>query len=199
VENPTDRFFVLTGGPGSGKTTLIEALKVKGYEAAPEAGRAVIRDQTASGGNALPWADRLLFAERMLAFDLHNYAEAREWSGPVFFDRGVPDVVGYLELSGLPAPPDTEKAARSYRYASRVFVLPPWLEIFGQDAERRQSFAEAERTYRAMVAIYLRLGYELVEVPHAPVNERAEFLLARIRPAPPPLLSPLRRDDSGQS
>jgi predicted ATPase len=186
VENPTDRFFVLTGGPGSGKTTLIGALKARGYEAAPEAGRAVIRDQVASGGNALPWADRLLFAERMLAFDLHNHAEAREWSGPVFFDRGVPDVVGYLELCSLPVPPDIEKAARSYRYASRVFVLPPWLEIFGQDAERRQSFAEAERTYRAMVAVYLRLGYELVEVPYAPVNERAEYLLARIGPAPRP-------------
>ncbi|MBN9069855.1 MAG: AAA family ATPase [Rhizobiales bacterium] len=180
MKDPADRFFVLTGGPGSGKTTLIEALKAKGYATAPEAGRTVIRDQIATGGSALPWADRLLFAECMLAFDLRNHAEAREWSGPVFFDRGVPDVVGYLELCGLPVPPATGKAARSYRYARRVFALPPWPEIFGQDAERKQSFDEAERTYRAMVAVYSRLGYELMEAPRAQVDERADFVLAGI-------------------
>jgi predicted ATPase len=180
MKDPVDRFFVLTGGPGSGKTTLIEALNAKGYAAAPEAGRAVIRDQIANGGNALPWSDRLLFADHMLAFDLRNHAEAGEWSGPVFFDRGVPDVVGYLELCGLPVPADTTAAARTYRYARRVFVLPPWLEIFGQDAERKQSFDEAERTYRAMVAVYSRLGYELVDVPHAPVDERADFVLTNV-------------------
>jgi predicted ATPase len=180
MKDPADRFFVLTGGPGSGKTTLIEVLNAKGYATAPEAGRTVIRDQIANGGNALPWNDRLLFAERMLAVDLRNHAKAQEWSGPVFFDRGVPDVVGYLELCGLPVPPAAEEAARSYCYARRVFVLPPWPEIFGQDAERKQSFDEARRTYRAMVAVYSRLGYELVEVPEAPIDERADLVLANI-------------------
>jgi predicted ATPase len=180
MKDPVDRFFVLTGGPGSGKTTLIEALEVKGYASASEAGRTVIREQIAGGGNALPWADRKLFAEHMLAFDLRNYAKAREWNGPVFFDRGVPDVVGYLELCGLPVPAAAQDAALMHRYARHVFVLPPWLEIFGQDAERKQSFDEAQRTYCAMVAVYSRLGYELINVPQAPVDERVDFVLASI-------------------
>ena len=41
----TSRFIVLTGGPGSGKTTLIEALRRLGLAAAPEAGRAIIKEQ----------------------------------------------------------------------------------------------------------------------------------------------------------
>src|SRR3546814_1518314 len=51
-------FHVITGGPGSGKSTLIEALAVEGFDHMPEAGRAIIRDQVAIGGAALPWADR---------------------------------------------------------------------------------------------------------------------------------------------
>jgi predicted ATPase len=45
-----DRFFVITGGPGSGKTTLIEALASRGLARSTEAGRAIIRDQASVGG-----------------------------------------------------------------------------------------------------------------------------------------------------
>jgi predicted ATPase len=36
----TDKFFVLTGGPGSGKTTLIEALRANGFATTDEADEA---------------------------------------------------------------------------------------------------------------------------------------------------------------
>ncbi|TIV93045.1 MAG: ATPase, partial [Mesorhizobium sp.] len=52
-----DHLFVVTGGPGSGKTSLIEALALKGIQHMPEAGRAIIQDQVRIKGNALPWAD----------------------------------------------------------------------------------------------------------------------------------------------
>ncbi|WP_321163363.1 MULTISPECIES: AAA family ATPase [unclassified Sphingomonas] len=60
-------FHIITGGPGSGKTTLIDALAAEGIRHMPEAGRAIIRDQVAIGGSALPWADRAAFADLMLA------------------------------------------------------------------------------------------------------------------------------------
>lgn len=72
MQDDTDRFFVLTGGPGSGKTTLIEALRAQGFATAPEAGRGIIRDQMAIGGPALPWQDRAFFAELMLSWELRS-------------------------------------------------------------------------------------------------------------------------------
>ncbi|HHH3033692.1 TPA: AAA family ATPase, partial [Serratia marcescens] len=97
------RRIVLTGGPGSGKSTLIEVLHRRGYPHSQEAGRAIIQDQASIGGNALPWGDRQAFAERMLDWELRSWREATGatcW----FFDRGLPDIAGYLTLCGLPIP-----------------------------------------------------------------------------------------------
>lgn len=68
-------------------------------------------------------------------------------------------------------------AIDAFRYADTVFIAPPWRAIYAQDSERKQSFAEAEQTYRAMVAIYRRYGYRLQELPRASPDERADFLL----------------------
>ena len=178
MKDDSHRFFVLTGGPGSGKTTLIEALRQAGFATSLEAGRGIIRDQSAIGGSALPWRDRALFAELMLSWEMRSYQVARGLPGPVFFDRGVPDTLGYLRLSGLPAPQHVNSAAGRFRYNPRVFVAPPWPDIFAQDEERRQTLDEAERTYHALAGVYTELGYELVPLPLAPVEARLRFVLA---------------------
>jgi predicted ATPase len=115
----------------------------------------------------------------MLSWELRSYALAQQQYGPVFFDRGVPDVVGYLRLMNLPVPAHVERAAASCHYHRRVFIAPPWPEIFAQDRERKQDFAEATRTCDAMVATYADFGYELVELPRAPLARRVDFVLEK--------------------
>lgn len=180
-----DRLVVVTGGPGSGKTTLIDALEAAGYARTIEAGRAIIQEEVAAGGSALPWADREAFAERMLDRDLRTYATVRtvaeSHDGLVFFDRGVPDVIGYRRLVGLPLPRALEEAARRLRYHPRVLLAPPWPEIFHGDDERKQDFAEAVRTFEAMRTVYGEYGYEVMELPRATVAERVAFVLAKVR------------------
>jgi predicted ATPase len=175
-----DRFFVVTGGPGSGKSTLLAALGASGLATTEEAGRRVIQDQSLIGGEALPWRDPLLFAEMMLTLDMRSHHAAAAAEGPVLFDRGVPDIIGYLGLVGRPVPDHMSRAAAAFRYNETVFVAPHWPEIYRNDAERRQDPAEAERTHAAMVAVYGRLGYRLVELPRAPVAERVAFVRSTI-------------------
>src|SRR5690606_35578750 len=95
-----ERFHVVTGGPGAGKSTLIEALAVLEYPHMPEAGRAIIRDQVEIGGQALPWADRPAFAELMLSWERRSCRAGAAFGGPVLFVRGAPVAVGYLLLVG---------------------------------------------------------------------------------------------------
>ncbi|RXV74002.1 ATPase [Burkholderia stabilis] len=177
TDDATGRFFVVTGGPGSGKSTLLDALERVGFARSQEAGRGVIRDQMAVDGHALPWRDPAAFAELMLSWEMRSYHLARHARGPVFFDRGVPDVVGYLRLTGLAVPAHAEAAARRFRYHRRVFIAPPWPEIYAQDTERRQDFAEAVRTYDAMVECYTSYGYRLIELPCVNVKARVRFVM----------------------
>ncbi len=175
-----DRLFVITGGPSAGKSMLIEALANRGLCTMPEAGRAIIRDQVEIGGKALPWSDKRAFAELMLNWEMRSYREALGLSGPVIFDRGVPDVAGYLRLSNLPVPSHVTRAAEIFRYHRRVFVAPPWPEIFTQDIERKQSFEEAQATCAEMIETYSALGHEMILLPLASVEERVRFVLAAI-------------------
>ncbi|WP_434626671.1 AAA family ATPase [Chromobacterium sp. CV08] len=178
-EGAQAELLVLTGGPGAGKTSLLTTLRRMGYPSLDEAGRAIIQDQRRIGGNALPWVDPRAFAEQMLGWDMRNFRIAEREAGPVLLDRGIPDVIGYLELSGLPVPAHMEKAAGVFRY-DKIFLLRPWPEIFVQDRERRQTLAEAERTCEAMERAYARLGYSLIEVPRGSLEQRAAFVIGRI-------------------
>lgn len=175
-----DRFFVVTGGPGAGKSTLIEALAAEGLRIMPEAGRAVIRDQVAIGGDALPWRDRRAFAEQMLGWDMRSWREAAEGAGATLFDRGIPDILGYLALCGIAVPAHFARAAETFRYNPLVFIAPPWRQIYARDAERKQSWAEAEATCEAMAQTYSGLSYQLVRLPLAPVGERVRFVIDRL-------------------
>ena len=171
-----DRFIVVTGGPGSGKSTLIDALEGAGFGRTLEAGRGIIQEQVTIGGRALPWIDPALFAEMMLAWEMRSYRAAEQRAGTIFFDRGVPDVAGYLRLMKLPIREHVMKATEIFRYHSRVFIAPPWEEIFCQDRERKQDFDEAVRTHGALASTYAEFGYQLVELPRASVESRVQFL-----------------------
>ncbi|MGW5876193.1 AAA family ATPase [Nocardiopsis terrae] len=175
-----NHLVAVTGGPGSGKTTLVDHLAGLGYGSTAEAGRAVIRDQRRIGGRGLAWRDDVLFAELMLAWDMRSHREVAGHDGLVVCDRGVPDTVGYLMLRGLPVPEHVWEAARRFRYHRTAFAAPPWPEIFTGDTERHQSQEEAERTFEAMCEAYPACGYELVVLPRAPVAERARFLLEHV-------------------
>lgn len=175
-------FHVVTGGPGSGKTTLLEALAAAGYAHTIEAGRAIIQDQTSIGGPALPAHDPVLFAEMMLSWEFHSYRLAQDRTGPVFFDRGVPDIAGYYRLIGRSVPDHVVRAADQFRYQRKVFAAPPWPAIFGHDTERKQTFEEAVRTYDAVTDAYRTFGYELLLLPLASVKDRVAFVLDNLRP-----------------
>lgn len=171
---------VITGGPGSGKTTVIDALAAAGVATSPEVGRAVIREELANGGTALPWADERLFAERMVEREVAAYRAALARGGRVVLDRGIPDVAGFLRVSGLPVPAHIDTAARSCRYNSRVFLTPFWAEIYRHDPERIQPASLAQATEAVMRDTYSGYGYGLVELPRVPVDERVAFILRHL-------------------
>lgn len=174
----SDRFIVLSGCSGGGKSTLLEELGRRGHATVEEPGRRIVHEEMASGGTALPWLDLAAFARRAIAMALADREAMRDQLGFVFFDRGLIDAAAALEAeTGGPA---LAALATQHRYSVRVFLTPPWLEIYGSDPERRHGFEAACAEYERLERTYPALGYETVIVPKVSVAERANFVLARL-------------------
>ncbi|WP_404403404.1 AAA family ATPase [Pelagibacterium halotolerans] len=172
----SDMLFVITGGPGAGKTTLLDAAANMGIATVPETGRAVTQLQVEIGGRAVHWDDRATYAELMLDRDIQNHQKYAGRGATTLFDRGVPDLIGYARLCELETTDHIFKAARLFRYNANVFAAPPWREIYINDAERKQNWAEAVKTYEVIARAYEDLGYRLIELPRAPVADRLAFI-----------------------
>ncbi|MFN3990266.1 MAG: AAA family ATPase [Erythrobacter sp.] len=169
------RHVVLTGAPGAGKTTLLQAAADAGLMTSPEVARQLLR---APGGMALRAEDPQGFAEAMLAAHRREYERFADHPGPVVFDRGFPDVAGFLDFEGLSVPRAVDEACRALRYEGRVWRAPAWRAIYRQDSERIQDFAEAVASDEAVTAAWRRYGYEVSDLPLAPVAERLAMLRA---------------------
>lgn len=175
---------MITGASGGGKSTLIAALAELGHATQPEIGRRIVREQLACGGTALPWADRRAFRDALLERSLTAYDAWVSHAAPVFFDRSFAEALGYGALIGDPPTTAMWTAARARPFAQPIFVCPLWPEIFTADAERRHDLAFAQADLDATLDAYRALGCLLVDVPRAPVKQRAAFVLARAASTP---------------
>ena len=169
--------YVITGGPGTGKTSLIEALERDGLKTIKEVARDIIKEQQQQGGEALPWKNTGLYTKIMLERSVDSYLTHAKEEGPMFFDRGIPDTLAYARLIELDDREYVELAVDKYRYSEQVFILPPWESIYHTDKERKQSFDEAVDTYYVMKDVYEKAGYTLIEVPELSVKARKDFII----------------------
>jgi predicted ATPase len=174
-----DRFVVISGCSGGGKSTLLSELKRQGYAIVEEPGRRIVQAEARTGGSAVPWIDMAAFLRRVIATSMDDHESAHAGSGKwVFFDRCLVDAVAALqELTGEPL---LAGLRQRYRYHRRVFLAPPWPEIYAQDRERRHDMHAAQAEYQRLQKAYPALGYEVSLLPKVSVPERVSFVLSTL-------------------
>jgi len=180
VGHAKDKFVVLSGCSGSGKSSLLSALAGRGYRVRAEPGRQVIREQAYIGGDATPRKDVLKFVELTISRTMHQMILAASTDSLILFDRSIVDQVSGFDLLGIEAPAHLQKAAQLFRYHHRVFITPPWPDIFRNDTERTHSLEDALAGYAALLKGYERFGYELIFVPQVDIDARADFVEAHL-------------------
>lgn len=173
-----DTFVLLTGCSGGGKSTLVDFLGDCGFATVPEPGRRIVREELAGQGKALPWVDFKAFARRAVEMAKADLTDAQHCDGLVFFDRGLIDAAVALADSG--GEPVQETVGETRPYGTRVFAVPPWKELFAQDAERRHDFDAAVREHHRILQALDTLGYMTTELPRVSVQERADIVLTAL-------------------
>jgi predicted ATPase len=177
MTDPANRFVIISGCSGGGKSSLLAELRRRGHATVDEPGRRIVAEELAGSGAALPWVDPEAFAERAIAIALEDRAAAAALPGRVFFDRGLIDAAAALEhASGRPA----LAACAGERCHPTVFMAPPWPEIYATDSERRHGFEEAVAEYERLLTAFEALGYQVCVLPKVSVADRADFVLDRL-------------------
>jgi len=172
--------IVLIGGPATGKTTLIDALKANGHHCFEEISRQVTVDAQKNGVKQLFLEDPIWFSKQLLDKRVEQFLTAEKSNkSVVFFDRGLPDIIAYLEYIKSDYGQEFISACETHKY-DQVFILPPWKAIHQTDNERYESFEQLLEIHEFLKTWYIHFGYDLIEVKHGAVKERMAVILNSI-------------------
>jgi len=169
--------YVIAGGPGIGKSTLIEILASRGNTIVPEAARIIIEEEKIKKSDALPWKDVQRFQELLAKRQLKAERECK--AEKAFLDRGLIDGYAYCILEKVLVPKIILEQIRTKegkpRY-DKIFILDP-LPFYEKDDNRRFDKAKQMKVHKAIEDSYKKFGYTPIHVPVLPPEKRADFIL----------------------
>ncbi len=171
----TSNLYVLTGGPCSGKSTLLDYFKIQGYGTLPETAREVISERMQ---NTLTREEIRTRQEIIFVRQLERESLLRDYDS-FFLDRSLIDGIAYTKLGLGSSISLFESVDLRHRYKS-VFLLD--LFPFEKDSVRTEDNEEEARVAHEYIRMaYTDLGYTPIEVPVGSVQERAAFILCKMR------------------
>jgi predicted ATPase len=177
------RRFIMTGAPGSGKTSILRALENRGYAVVEEAATDVIAAHQAQG-NPEPWGDPPFIDAIVQLQSRRQHEPVREGATVQMHDRSVVCTLALARWMDYPVTVELREAVAQVTegglFDRRVFFVRP-LGFCELTPARRISYEDSLAFERVHEAEYLRLGFELVDIPPGPVHQRAALIDACLR------------------
>lgn len=169
-------WYVITGGPSSGKTTVLNELAKLGYVIYPEAARVFI-DQEMAKVKSLKEirGNEAEFQRKVLKLKI-EVEKAAPKNKIVFFDRVIPDSIAYYQICNL-EPREVLKFCKKKQY-KKIFLFEQF--PFNQDYARVEDDKTIEKLNKLLKESYEKLGYKVVDIPIISVSERVKRILKEI-------------------
>jgi predicted ATPase len=170
-------WYVITGAPCSGKTTVVSLLKERGYKTTIEDARHYLDLQLANGKSV----EEIERHQRSFQLHVLNMQIAQERSLEpeqiVFLDRAIPDARAYYRHLMLPEDQKLAAAIANVSY-KKIFILD-FLPLVNDYARRENSGAQ-RRIHQALVDVYETLPFPIVHVPVMEPEKRVAFILENL-------------------
>ena len=168
---------VISGSPGAGKTSIIMALKNKGYTIFEEYSRNLIKSAQSDGIENMFLEDPILFSKKVLRVRQKQFTAIKNYSNPknniIYYDRGVHDTYAYLKAIGKQNL-YFENIIKNYNY-DFIFLVPPWEKIYVKDSGRFETFKQAKMYYPFIKEAY-SINHKVIEVPLTSISNRILFI-----------------------
>jgi len=125
-------------------------------------------------------ADPYLFNQKLLQGRVAQFNNASSLKQPVvFYDRGIPDVLAYMNYFKQEFDTEFTTACSNNKY-DEVLLLPPWQAIYKSDNERLENFEESIEIHNHLEATYKSFGYDPKIVPEGTIEERTAYILSTL-------------------
>lgn len=172
-----NNWYVITGAPCSGKTTLLDKLEKKGHKVFYEWARIYI-DQEMAKGRSLKQIrrDEFAFQKKILQLKI-DFEKKLSRKKLIFMERGIPDSTAYIKMCGIKKDRDLKKAVKNCSY-KKVFLL----ELIGYEADyaRTENQEEAKQIEYLLEKSYADIGIKVIKVPKISVDARVKFVLENL-------------------
>jgi predicted ATPase len=176
--------YIITGGPGSGKSSIVKSLAARGYTTIDEAAMPIkaheLLRKRLGLPHTLPENDNLNFQRLIYTRQLDLESQVRE---STFIDRGVIDNIGYCRRFGTPISDELHNICSAARY-DKVFLLDPLpKKYYRQEEARDENYEESLLLFPFIEQAYEQYGHKVVCVPYfdlpeeESIDRRVEFIL----------------------
>ena len=163
---------IITGAPGTGKTTLINLLKDT-FPCMDEVSRKVIIDEQKNNRNGMPWSDINRFTDLVFKQTTQELLNTET----LICDRSLLDLEAYLSVANKTIPDYLRNFPYHKNYHKTVFFAPTWFEIYCQDAQRLQEFDYCLKLEKALLEHYKRKNFEIIMLPKKTPLKRKKLIL----------------------
>ena len=170
---------LITGGPGTGKTSIAKELLNRGYFCFPEIVRDLKSSKRNQGINNYFDSNPVEFTEKLFELRINQYKKEIN-SDTIFYDRGPIDSLAYLHYKGINYPDKLIDNSKSINY-DFCFIANPWKKIYVNDEIREESFDQCKIINKSIISTYQYFDIDLISLPYESINDRVEFILEKLK------------------